>query len=91
MKLQLTVYLHTQISNSCTLVICSSSSSGCTLVIVISILTFSEKKESIRNSNWLNTAPVIAEVSERFRMNLRLIRTKELFLGKPYMLISNLL
>ena len=45
----------------------------------------------IRNSNWKNVAPVIAEVSECFRVNLLLMRTKKVVLGKPYMLISILL
>ena len=33
-------------------------------------------------------APVIAEVSECSRVNLLLMRTKKVVLGKPYMLIS---
>ena len=37
-----------------------------------------------RNSNWKNTAPVIAKVSKCFRVNLWQMRTKKVFLGKPY-------
>ena len=43
-----------------------------------------------KNPNWKNTAPVIAKVSECFRVNLWLMKTKQVFQGKPYTLISNL-